>query len=90
MDFGTIQNTNRDFRTHVVQIYSFKHAKNTNIFLHMKKKSKSSKMIIKKSCHASKNSVKTTSNNGVYDAKKIMFILHLVMKIFAFEVRGVY
>ena len=64
--------------------------KNTNVFLNMKKKSKSSKMIIKKLCHASKNSVKTISNDGVYDAEKIMFISHLVVKIFAFGVRGGY
>ena len=64
--------------------------KNTNVFLNMKKKSKSSKMIIKKLCHASNNSVKTTSNDRVYDSKKIMFISHLVMKIFEFEVRGGY
>ena len=56
----------------------------------MKKKSQSSKMIIKKLCHASKNSVKTTSDDGVYDAKKIILISYLVMKIFAFEVRGGY
>ena len=64
--------------------------KNTNVFLNMKKKSRSSKMIIKKLCHASKNSVKTTSDDGVYDAKKIILISYLVMKIFAFEVRGGY
>ena len=56
----------------------------------MKKKLKNSKIIIKKLCHASKNSVKTTSNDRVYDAKKIMFISYLVMKIFEFEVRGAY
>ena len=43
-----------------------------------------------KLCHASKNSMKTTSDVGVYDAKKIILIFFLVMKIFAFEVRGVY
>ena len=47
-------------------------------------------MIIKKLCHVSKNSVKTTSDDGVYNTKKIMFISHFVMKIFAFEVRGGY
>ena len=47
-------------------------------------------MIFKKLSHASKNSVKTTSDDGVYGAKKIMFISHLVMKIFAFGVRGGY
>ena len=56
----------------------------------MKQKSKNLKIIIKKLCHASKHSVKTTSNDGVYDAKKIMFISHLVMKIFLFEVSGGY
>ena len=56
----------------------------------MKKKSKNSKIIIKKLSHVSKNSVKTTSDDGVYNAKKIMFISHLVMKIFTFEVRGGY
>ena len=36
------------------------------------------------------NSMKTTSDDGVYNIKKIMFISHFVMKIFAFEVRGGY
>ena len=56
----------------------------------MKKKSKYSKIIVKKLSHVSKNSVKTTSDDGVYGAKKIMFISHFVMKIFAFEIRGGY
>ncbi len=56
----------------------------------MKKKSKNSKIIIKKLSHVSKNSVKTTSDDGVYNAKKIMLISYLVMKIFTFEVRGGY
>ena len=58
----------------------------------MKKKSKYSKIIVKKLSHVSKNSVKTTSNDGIYNAtgKTIMFISHLVMKIFTFEVRGGY
>ena len=47
-------------------------------------------MIIKKSRHVSKNAVKTTSDDGVYNTKKIMFISHFFMKIFAFEVRGGY
>ena len=56
----------------------------------MKKKSKYSKIIVKKLSHVSNNSVKTTSDDGVYDAKKIILISYLVMKIFAFEVRGGY
>ena len=56
----------------------------------MKKKSKYSKIIVKKLSHVSKNSVKTTSDDGIYNAKTIMFISHLVMKIFTFEVRGGY
>ena len=47
-------------------------------------------MIINKLCHVYKKSVKTTSDDGVYNAKKIMFISHFVMKIFEFEVRGGY
>ena len=64
--------------------------KNTNVFLNMKKKSKISKMIIKKLCHASKNLVKTTSDDEVYDARKIILISYLIVKIFAFEVSGCY
>ena len=56
----------------------------------MKKKSKYSKIIVKKLFHVSKNSVKTTSDDGIYNAKTIMFISHSVMKIFTFEVRGGY
>ena len=56
----------------------------------MKKKSKNSTMIIKKLFYVSKNSVKTTSDDGVYNTKNIMFISHFVMKIFEFEVRGGY
>ena len=56
----------------------------------MTKKSKNSRIIIKKLCHVFKNSMKTTSDDGVYNIKKIMFISHFVMKIFAFEVRGYY
>ena len=55
-----------------------------------RKKSKNSKIIVKKLSHVSKNSVKTTSDDGVYDAKKIILISYLVMKILAFEVRGGY
>ena len=47
-------------------------------------------MIIKKLSHVSKKSVKITSDDGVYYDKKFMFISHLVMKIFAFEVCGGY
>ena len=47
-------------------------------------------MIIKKLCHVSKNSMKTTSDDVVYNTKKIVFISDFVMKIFAFEVRGCY
>ena len=56
----------------------------------MKTKSKNSKIIVKKLSHGSKNSVKTTSDDRIYNAKTIMFISHLVMKIFTFEVRGGY
>ena len=56
----------------------------------MKKKSKYSKIIVKKLSHVSKDSVKTTSDDGIYNAKTIMFISHSVMKIFTFEVRGGY
>ena len=55
-----------------------------------RKKSKNAKIIVKKLSHISKNSVKTTSDDGVYDAKKIILISYLVMKIFPFEVRGGY
>ena len=56
----------------------------------MKRKSKNSRMILKKSRHVPKNAVKTTSDDGVYNTKKIMIISHFVMKMFAFEVRGGY
>ena len=55
-----------------------------------RQKSKNSKNIVEKLSHVSKNSVKTTSDDGVYDAKKIILISYLVMKIFAFEVGGGY
>ena len=71
-----------------MHIFSKNPSKNTNFFKHMKKKSKYSKIIVKKLSHVSKNSVKTTSDDGIYNAKTIMFISHLVMKIFTFEVRG--
>ena len=56
----------------------------------MKKKSKYWKIIVKKLSHVSKNSVKTTSDDGIYNTETIMFISHSVMKIFTFEVRGGY
>ena len=55
-----------------------------------RKKSRNSKIIVKKLSHVSKNSVKTTSDDGIHNAKTIMFISHSVMKIFTFEVRGGY
>ena len=68
-----------------------KNPSKTLIFSNISRKiSKNSKIIVKKLSHVSKNSVKTTSDDGVYDAKKIMLISYLVMKIFAFEVRGGY
>ena len=73
-----------------MHIFNKNPSKNTNFFKHMKKKSKYSKIIVKKLSHVSKNSVKTTSDDGIYNAKTIMFISHLVMKIFTFEVRGGY
>ena len=56
----------------------------------MKKKSKNSRIIIKKLCHVSKNSMKTISDDEVYNIEKIMFISHFVMKIFEFEDREGY
>ena len=56
----------------------------------MKKKILKFKNDHQKLCQASKNSVKTTSDDDVYDAEKIILISYLVMKIFAFEVRGGY
>ena len=68
-----------------------KNPSKTLIFSNISRKtSKNSKIIVKKLSHVSKNSVKTTSDDGVYDAKKIILISYLVMKIFAFEVRGGY
>ena len=73
-----------------MHIFSKNPSKNTNFSYHMKKKLKYSKIIVKKLSHVSKNSVKTTSDDGIYNAKTIMFISHSVMKIFTFEVRGGY
>ena len=47
-------------------------------------------MIIRKLFNVHKNSVKTTSDDGVYNTKNIMFISHFAMKIFEFEIRGGY